>query len=583
MISSSSMSRRWFCITFGTIVLLSAVFRFWQLGQVPVSVYWDEVAMMVDIKSVLSTGLDMHGRPWYQLIYPSYGDYKLPVYIWAATASSKLFGLSEFSLRLPSAISGVLTVIVSGLLARVLFRLVVRNTYSSKFLDTLQLFVMVVVSTSPWSLMFSRTAFEGHVGQALLGTSMLLAAYGLLKKNTWIFLLSPVFGALATYTYYSVRFVWLAVFVGLCLLHFSQKFSAERGQAIQRLTKLKIELAQMILGTFIFIICLVPLLNSPLAKDADRFRLGTDSVLNNTNLVIQSNIYREIAGNTNIDRLFYNHWWLMLRELFKNISDNTSPLFMFVNGDPNLRHGTTQFGLFFIILLPAFVIGSVLLLKRHLALAVFILSWWTVALLPASVPENTPHALRSLNALVPLCIVIGFGTSWIWEKVSHTGIKFTMSLFFGISLINFLSFYTAVYPKLSANDWQSGFKPFSKAVFEAQQAQSIVYVEGFDDRFYLWLMAYGPYGGDTFHKWPTNNYKFVSSGIPNNFPNILFALPKDEQLIQDIQENKRPVIAGRTTEIATRCATATLYTCQLISITDETGTPKFVVAQLQAK
>lgn len=586
MISSSGMSRRWFWFLFFTIVLIASVLRFWQLGHIPVSVYWDEVAMMVDIRSVLSTGLDMHGRPWFQLIYPSYGDYKLPVYIWAAIASSKIFGLSEFSLRLPSALAGIATIVIGGTLARVLLQIAAVRQYSSKSLDTIQLAVMAVIASSPWSVMFSRTAFEGHLGQTLLGFSILLAAWGLHKQKNWLVLAAAFGGALATYSYYSVRFVWLAVFIGLCVLDIFHQYQALTSKtnsqsALHLLPKFKNKLFLMVVSAVLFGVCLVPLLRSPLSKDADRFRLGTDSVLNNDELVIQSNLYREVAGNTRLDRLFYNQKWLLIRELLKNYSDNLSPAFLFVTGDPNLRHGTSQNGLFFFALLPIFAIGSTVLLKRHFPLAVFLLLWWLAALLPASVPENTPHALRSLNALIPLSITIGFGLAWLWQKLEHNLARGILVSILGFSLIQFWSFYTVVYPTLSANDWQSGFRAVAQSTIAETKNQQHVYLEEFDDRFYLWLMAYGPYDGNDFHQWQSNDYKFVTASKESNFANISFKLPIDERLAEELSNNQSVTLIGRTLELQAKCAAATLYTCQFTAIPDETGTEKFVIAHLQ--
>src|SRR5258708_18635134 len=94
-----------FWLTFIGIAVVALFIRLFRLGQVPVSLYWDEIAMYVDIKSVLQSGQDMFGRPWFQVIYPSYGDFKLPAYIWSAILSAKIFGLSEWSFRLPSVLA----------------------------------------------------------------------------------------------------------------------------------------------------------------------------------------------------------------------------------------------------------------------------------------------------------------------------------------------------------------------------------------------------------------------------------------------------------------------------------------------
>lgn len=575
MISSSDMTRRWFWLSFVCIVILAALLRLWQLGHIPVSLYWDEAAMFVDVKSVLSTGKDMHGRPWFQLIYPSYGDYKLPVYIWAATASARIFGLSEFSLRLPSAIAGVLTVLIAGGLVRELLELFAKKHYRTQDLDFIQLATMAVTALTPWSLLFSRTAFEGHIGQMLLGLSILLTAYGFRSKHNGAFFLAPVVAALATYSYYSVRFVWFAAFGAIVLFYL---WNTRSQKQIIRDIGVK-SLAAVVL----FVLCLLPLLRSPLAKDADKFRLGTASVLNNENLMIQSNIYRELAGNSRIDRVFYNRYWLMARELIKNYSDNLSPNFLFVQGDPNLRHGTGQVGLFYLIYLPFFLIGFAVLFRRHLPIALIIIIWWMAALLPASVPENTPHALRSLNALVPLVMIIGLGMSWVLKRVGSQVLTIAVLAVVAISFAQFWWFYTTVYPKTSANDWQSGYAPLAKAVLQHSQSGKTVYIKPFDDRFYLWLMAYGPFDGKDFQQWKTADYKFVASNISHPFSKIEFSLPEDKQIREKLSQGEQIEVVGESESISTLCLTATLYSCTLSSIADEAGQEKFVIATLQPK
>jgi len=580
MISSSRMSRRWFWAIFLGIVVLATGLRVWQLGMLPVSLYWDEAAMLVDIKAVLATGHDVHGRVWYQLIYPSYGDYKLPVYIWAALASSRLLGLSEFALRLPSALAGVLTVVVAGLLARALLQLGTRSKYDSASLGLVQLSTMAVVAFTPWSLMFSRTAFEGHLGQMLLASSILLATWGLQKQKDWLLFLAAPVGALATYTYYSVRFVWIAVFIGLVLLFLCQKYLGRKLTFSKSLRTVSPVAFRSVGVLLLFLVLLIPLLRSPLAKDADRFRLGTQSVLNNDQYPLQSNLYRELAGNTVVDRLFYHRLWLQARDLLKNYSDNTSPSFLFLTGDPNLRHGTGEFGLFIWILAPAFLTGWIILFKRHPLLALFLAGWWLVALLPASVPENTPHALRSLNALVPLSVVIGVGLSWWWVQLRHPLLRVGLLSALAFSFLQFWWFYTAAYPKLSAPDWQSGYKPLAQQVFQQVAQREIVFIQPFDDRFYLWLMAYGPYKGDEFVGWKTVDYKFVGSTLPSYFAGVEFHLTDENQLTDQLQAGKKVAVAGQYDVLAKYCETVRSYRCQLEIVPDEVGNPRFGIATL---
>ncbi len=548
-----------FWISFTVIIFFALFIRLYKLGDVPVSLYWDEMAMYVDVKSVIQTGQDMFGRPWYQLIYPSYGDFKLPVYIWTAILSAKVFGLSEWSLRLPSVLAGIGTIIVVGLLARLefssLFVTDERKSSSKRFAfsasELLQLLTMSAVAFAPWSIMFSRTAFEGHLGQFLFAVSVwsILAS----RKNAKLLLLAPVFGALATYAYFSVRFVWVVVFLfSTLLVHFRVK-----KMSMSEWKKLFLLIGAPFL---LYFLLLIPMLRSPLYKDANRFRLGTDSVLNK-DYVLQSNIYREMGGNSRLDRVLFNSKFLMLEELFKNYGANTSPNFMFVTGDPNLRHGTGQHGLFLLIFLPFFFYGVVSVFQRKKLLGVFLIVWWLVALLPASVPLNVPHALRSLNALVPLSLFIGLGMTMSilhWrEFVTQITRPKTQSKFFFIggltvlfviiifSVVQFLYFYFTVYPKLSAKDWQDGYKQVAQAIYAERLNNESILIVPFDDRFYLWLMGYGPYTAKDFHQWQSEKYQFFKFGSEAiTYENV------DDQTI--LNKHAPVLVAGKVDQVRTQ-------------------------------
>jgi 4-amino-4-deoxy-L-arabinose transferase-like glycosyltransferase len=533
--------------TFILILVLAFALRFWKLGQIPFSLYWDEMAMYVDIKSILQTGHDMFGRPWFQVIYPSYGDYKLPVLIWLATLSAKFFGLSEWSLRLPSALAGLGTVVVAGLLSRELLKK--DDVESTQQLDQknrlhlVQLFTMAVVAFSPWSIMFSRTAFEGHLGQFLLALSLLCLFAS--RRRPWLLLLVPIWGAVATYAYFSVRFVWIGAF-GLCAAlmwwkskPFQKKFEWQK--QLQWATK------NVAFPLVAFSLLLIPMLRSPLYKDANTFRLGTDSILKNDKQVIQSNIYREMAGNSRFDRIIFHRLWLTTQELLKNYSDNMSLNFLFVSGDPNLRHGTGQHGVFVLPLLVAFLIGVYTFGERDKEVLFVLFGWWMLALLPASVPENTPHALRSLNALVPLAIVIGVGLARVWEwmtaqvrkKNSRASLGLIYFLLVLFSTLSFFYHYFTVYPKESAKDWQNGYKQLSLELVPLAETEK-VYVLPFDDRFYLWMMGYGRNTGQDFQSWQSKEYKFEQS-----IPNIIFHAPN----IDEIGSSDHVVIAGESAQI----------------------------------
>ena len=545
---------------FSIILIIACLFRFVRLGHVPYSLYWDEEAMRVDVKSILTTGNDMHNRPWKQVIYPSYGDYKLPVYIWFATLSAKVFGISEFSFRLPSALAGIGTVLVGGYLARECITLYEKKQHLY-LRQIAQLSTMLVIAICPWSILFSRTGFEGHVGQFFLALS--IACLFFVKYRKWAWYLSPFFAAVATYSYFSVRFVWIILFIFTALV-------------LLKGSPLRAVVIKMSVPLLIFAILLLPLLRSPLYGDSNRFRLGTDSILKNEAQGTQSNVYREMSGDSKVDKIFYHRMWLTARELFTNYSKNTSLSFLFLSGDPNLRHGTGKEGLFLLVFMPFFFLGTVALFVRKREVFFLLVAWWLIALLPASVPLNTPHALRSLNALVPLSIFIGLGLSIL---LTHEYTSKTLKFFSIFSCAFLIVFFTAkftfdyfiLYPANSAASWQNGYTQLAQQLYNHKSDQETVTILPFDDRFYLWLMAEGPYTGKDFHTWKTQDYKF------NTIPYFTFQEP-DPAKISNTSETQ--LIAGQTTRMKEFVAKLKNTPKHIYEVQGDYGQTDFMIAEV---
>jgi len=242
---------------------------------------------------------------------------------------------------------------------------------------------------------------------------------------------------------------------------------------------------------------------SPLYEVSTQFRLSTTSVLNMADWPVVSNEYKLQAGNTYLDKIIYHPKLLLARELVKNYADNMSLDFLFFTGDSNLRHGTGNHGLFLWIFLPGFFYGWYRLFPKHWKQGLLFLVWWLVALLPASVPESTPHALRSLNALMPLTLVIGWGSYRLLldaEKLKSCKFIFLKKicpvLFLGIIFLSFLvvfdfnEYLFKVYPKTSATSWQAGYKELAHVLWQEKDGKDTIWIESFDGRFHLWLMGY---------------------------------------------------------------------------------------------
>lgn len=167
------------------LIILGVLARLWQFGQVPNSLYWDEVAIGLDARALLQTGKDLVGNSWLQPLFVSYGDYKAPVYIWLVTLFGSLFSVNEWVIRLPSLIASFGT-------AWIIFKLFGR-------------WAAVSFLIMPWAIHFSRIGFESHLSLFWLTLMVWLA----LKKN-W---LAGLAGVAGIYSYISLRLLAPVLFL----------------------------------------------------------------------------------------------------------------------------------------------------------------------------------------------------------------------------------------------------------------------------------------------------------------------------------------------------------------------------------
>src|SRR3954466_14476930 len=94
------------------IVLLAATLRLYHLGTNPPSLSWDEVAWGYNAYTLGIDGKDEFGRFLPVDYLESYGDFKPPMYAYLDVIPIKIWGLTPFAVRFPSALFGTLTVLL---------------------------------------------------------------------------------------------------------------------------------------------------------------------------------------------------------------------------------------------------------------------------------------------------------------------------------------------------------------------------------------------------------------------------------------------------------------------------------------
>jgi 4-amino-4-deoxy-L-arabinose transferase-like glycosyltransferase len=139
-------------ILFVSIIFLALLLRIFQFGINPPSLSWDEASLGYNAYSILTSGKDEHGEFLPLARFIAFGDYKPPGYIYADIPFIGVIGVNEQAVRTPSLLAGLVMVITAYFLALEIFQ-----NYR------IALFSSFLVAISPWSIHFSRAAFEAHL------------------------------------------------------------------------------------------------------------------------------------------------------------------------------------------------------------------------------------------------------------------------------------------------------------------------------------------------------------------------------------------------------------------------------------
>lgn len=190
---------------FLVILLLASILRLWNLGGNPPHLSPDEASLGYNAYSILKTGRDEYGE-FMPAIFKSFGDYKPGLYVYLSVPSVAAFGLSEFSVRLPSAIAGIMAVWLIYLISLKLFK--------DKRLSFLSSFFLAI---SPWHTHLSRGAWEANISLTLTlaGIYYFLLAT---KKQKYLYH-SALFFSLTLFAYQGAKLSTTIVLFSLAISH----------------------------------------------------------------------------------------------------------------------------------------------------------------------------------------------------------------------------------------------------------------------------------------------------------------------------------------------------------------------------
>ncbi len=450
------------------IFIGALVLRFFSVNGVPPAINWDEASLGYNAYSILNTGKDEWSRVM-PLTFEAFGDYKLPGYIYTLTPFIAIFGLNEFSVRLPSMLFGGLSV--------VFLYLIVKELSGDK---KWALISSLLLAISPWHLFLSRIALEANLALSFFLCGLLLLSKGL-NKSILLIPASLLFG-FSIFTYNSAR-----IFVPLFLLFFifliKDKIKINRTSIISALIFSAFLIAGFYLAVF--------------QDSSARYywvRILDEGAISFLDQSRNASGYPPIITN-----LIYNRITYFIFNFCTNYFKHLSLQFLAISGGSNYQFSLQNYGMMYLAELPFLLFGFYQLLK--LKIGRLFLLWFLLAPIPAALTREAPHALRSIFMLGSIQIItayglISFGGIFSKNKLKLKIISTVLSISLIISVVYYLKIYFNNYPVKYSQAWQYGYKEAVDTIGQNYEKYPRIYFTkkyGEPHIFYLFFSKYDPY------------------------------------------------------------------------------------------
>ncbi len=424
------------------IIIIASILRLYNVGVNPPGLYMDEASIGLNAYNILTKGVDEFNKP-FPLFFQSFGDYKMPIFIYAMSLSMAVFGKTEFAIRAPSVFAGIATILVTYFFIRSF----AKSTKEKVFFQKLALISSLLLAISSYHIHFSRGGFEVNLAVFLFMTGMLaLQRFYLREKNVTYAVGGIILLLLSTYTYHSFRIITPLTLTFFFFLLWKENYRPKVSVTLLFIT-----------GLF-----LLPLFLFTLSPEGSARFAQTSS----------------LSGYQELPLLQKIMTYPMV--LLKNYLSFFSLSFLFNDGDGIGRHQIANFGLLFRTQLPFLLIGLIFLIRhKEQTFSKVILFLLLIAPVPAMLALPSPHTLRPLLMVIPLSIIIAQGYLFLFQNRTRVKILLLVSIVvFGVfEYTNYLHHYYVHYPQVNGLDWGAGYKEVVQATERNKDKYDVIVVE----------------------------------------------------------------------------------------------------------
>lgn len=448
------------------VILFALFIRLYQVGSLPKILNRDEAALAYNAHLLLETGRDEWGKHW-PLSLKSFGDYKLPGYVYTLVGLFKFLDKSDLVVRLPSVLAGIS-------LAWLAYHFAKELNLSLRF----RLILAGLVATTPVFIFFSRMAFEANLALSFLLGSLVL----LLKKHD---LPAVLLMSLAVLTYNTPLLLLPFIIITIPFLRSYKKVKS------WWLPVLGLSLVLVMSGLQLLLLSSQKS-NITIFQDETAWR--------------QSVAYRQQFTGWQ-QTIFGHRYAYYLRLMANNYLQSFSPQFLVLGQGGHPWHSISEVGHLYVVVYGLALIGIVVGLgegllgfaddaRQERKLKIWLLYLTVVSLLPAVVTVDAPHATRSLLFFFLLLVwaAIGFQKidRLIFRERRHIWLWLVVILV-AVETGGYLQAYFGRY-----RQQQQALKPgFAEVIQEvdqtySQQAVAVVDPDGFQYVLLAWYLKLAP-------------------------------------------------------------------------------------------
>ena len=508
-----------------SIIALAFFLRFYRLADYP-ALNADEAAIAYNAYSLIETGLDEHGNSW-PVHFQSFNDYKPGGYFYLILPFIKFLGLTEWAVRIPSALLGVGTVLVLYYLVKELFKDEALALVSSFFL-----------AISPWHIHFSRGGWEVNVATFFItaGVWLFLKSF----KKPKLLTLSSLFFVFSLYTYHAARIIVPLLVIGLAIIYKKKIFKNIKGTAIAGLLGL---------------IVLIPLMVD-FTRPAVTSRVAGVGFFADPGPLARINELRGEHGDFQslLAKILHNKAVNYSLAFADNLTRHSWGEFLFVSGDEIQRNKVPETGLMYLSDIIFVVAGFFFIARKPKGWSPVLL-WLVISPFAAALTFQSPHALRAQNMVIPMVIISAYGftslSKWLCKTIHKKALLNSIFVVFGIfvswQFARYLHMYWVHMAKEYPYSSQYGVKELVEYIEKEESKYEQVIITTEYDQPYILLLFYLKYPPKQFqdNHVLTGRDKYGFSTV-NNFDKYYF---RSIDYDQEAPNSPRSLIVGTDEDI----------------------------------